>query len=123
MLGTVQKVGQLLGLFDVDHPEWSVTDLAATLRLPKSSAHDHLSSLCGIGLLQPAPQRRYRHGWHPLTLSETLRQTTDLQIEGKPVVERFPARAGESINLNTMANGPVVRVCAAGPGQPIPPPE
>jgi IclR family transcriptional regulator, KDG regulon repressor len=119
MLGTVKKLGQLLDLFDVRHPEWSVTELAATLNLPKSSVHDHLSSLSDIGLLQRTPAGRYRLGWRLLALSGTLLLTTDLRIEGKPVLEKLAARVGESVNLVTLVNGKLVGICAAGPPKPL----
>jgi DNA-binding IclR family transcriptional regulator len=123
MLGTIRKVGELLDLFDLEHPEWSVTDLAARLGLPKSSAHDHLASLADIGLLQRTPAGRYRLGWRLLALSGTLLRTTDVQAEAKPVLEKLAARLEASIGLIALSNGRSVRIFEAGPPPPATPPE
>ncbi len=51
MLQTIQKTSEVLALYDLDHPEWGVRELAARLHLAESSAQDILSSLAPIGIL------------------------------------------------------------------------
>lgn len=51
-LQTVQKIGPVLDLFTVARPEWGVSEVAAAVGVPRSSAHALLASLVDIGLLQ-----------------------------------------------------------------------
>ena len=72
MLNTIARTGTVLGLFTVATPEWSLTEVATTLGLPKSTAFDLLASLAEIGLLQQTSDDRYRLGWQLLVISRRL---------------------------------------------------
>jgi len=49
MLQTIQKAGELLSLFDREHTEWGVREVATKLKMAKSSTHDLMSSLAKLG--------------------------------------------------------------------------
>lgn len=72
MLGTVVRAGDVLDLFSPERPDWGVTEVAAVMNLPKSSAHELLSSLAAIGLLQRTSSSRYALGWRVLRLSHNV---------------------------------------------------
>jgi DNA-binding IclR family transcriptional regulator len=99
MLQTIQKAGELLGLYDRDHTEWGVREAATKLKIAKSSAHDLMSSLAQLGFLNRTEQNRYRLGWRLVTLSETLLATTELRKEAHPVMEELAAGYQETIHL------------------------
>lgn len=99
MLQTIQKAGELLALYDRDHTEWGVREAATKLKIAKSSAHDLMSSLAKLGLLNKTEGNRYRLGWRLVTLSETLLATTELRKEARPVLEDLAARYQETIHL------------------------
>lgn len=99
MLQTIQKAGELLALYDRDHTEWGVREAATKLKIAKSSAHDLMSSLAKLGLLNKTEDNRYRLGWRLVTLSETLLATTELRKEARPVMEDLAARYQETIHL------------------------
>jgi IclR family KDG regulon transcriptional repressor len=99
MLQTIQKAGELLALYDRDHTEWGVREAATKLKIAKSSAHDLMSSLAKLGLLNKTEGNRYRLGWRLVTLSETLLATTELRKEARPVMEDLAARYQETIHL------------------------
>ena len=84
MLRTVSKIGPVLDLFTVEHPEWGVSEAAEALGVPKSSAHALLSTLADVGLLAATSHIRYRLGWRVLALGETLRATLDLRSAAHP---------------------------------------
>ena len=75
MLQTIQKAGELLALFDREHADWGVREVAVKLKMAKSSTHDLMSSLAKLGLLHKTEENRYRLGWRLVTLSETLLAT------------------------------------------------
>jgi DNA-binding IclR family transcriptional regulator len=110
MLSTVQRVGQVLELFGVHHPERSLSEVASALGIPKSTAHALLSTLCEIGLLRRNAERRYRLGWRILALSSGLLATTQYRIEARPVMEELVARFGETVHLATLESGRVLYV-------------
>jgi DNA-binding IclR family transcriptional regulator len=99
MLQTIQKAGEVLALYDREHTEWGVREVAAKLRVAKSSAHDLMSSLAKLGFLNKTDENRYRLGWRLVTLSETLLATTELRKEAHPVMEELAVQYQETIHL------------------------
>ncbi|GMA15225.1 IclR family transcriptional regulator (plasmid) [Deinococcus metallilatus] len=114
MLHTVEKAGQVLNLFTPERPEWGVSQVAAELDLPKSSAHALLSSLTQVGLLYRMMTGRYRLGFRILTLSQALLHNTPWREVAREEMERLRARFGETVHLGVLAGGEVVSVIRLG---------
>jgi DNA-binding IclR family transcriptional regulator len=72
MLSTVLRTGQVLALFDAGHPERTLGEVAEALRLPRSTVHALLKTLCATGLLRRTPSRRYALGPRLCSLSARL---------------------------------------------------
>ena len=89
MLNTVLKAGQVLELFDRANPEWGVSEVAASLDIPKSSAHALLSTLAEISLLRHTETGRYRLGWGLFSLSQMLLDTTEFRREAQREMEQL----------------------------------
>jgi len=110
MLQTIQKAGELLSLFDREHTEWGVREVAAKLKVAKSSAHDLMSSLAKLGFLNKTEDNRYRLGWRLVTLSETLLATMELRKEAHPVLEDLASQYQETIHLAVLDDTQAVYV-------------
>jgi IclR family KDG regulon transcriptional repressor len=110
MLLTIQKAGDLLALFDRNHTEWGVREVAEKLKMAKSSTHDLMSSLAKLGILNKTEDNRYRLGWRLVTLSEILLATTELRQEAHPVIEDLAARYQETIHLAVLDDTQAVYV-------------
>lgn len=110
MLQTVQKIGPLLDLFTLEHPEWGVSEVAEAIGVPRSSAHALLSSLVETGLLQCRTRGRYRIGWRIVELSETLRGSVDVRSVAVPVLQDLVRRYGETSHLAVMERHRVLYV-------------
>src|SRR5512134_18274 len=110
MLQTIQKAGELLSLYDRDHTEWGVREVAEKLKMAKSSTHDLMASLAQLGILNKTEDNRYRLGWRLVTLSETLLATTELRKEAHPVLEELAARYQETIHLAVLDDTQAVYV-------------
>lgn len=108
MLQTIEKASEVLALFDREHPEWGVREVAEALGLAKSSAHDLLTSLEQVGLLGKNDGGRYRLGWRLVTLSETLLATTELRREARPIMEELADQYRETIHLAVLDDTKVV---------------
>ncbi len=101
-LQTVQKIGPVLDLFTPAQPEWGVSEVAAAIGVPRSSAHSLLSSLVDTGLLQCRAKGRYRLGWRVVELSETMRGSVDVRSCGASTLERLVEKYGETTHLAVM---------------------
>jgi DNA-binding IclR family transcriptional regulator len=110
MLHTIEKASQVLSLYDRDHTEWGVRQVAQHLGLAKSSAHDLMTSLAEIGLLCRTDEGRYQLGWRLVVLSETLLATTELRCEARPVMEEVAAQYHETIHLAILDDTKVVYI-------------
>ena len=110
MLQTIEKASEVLALFDREHSEWGVREVAEALDLAKSSAHDLLTSLEQVGLLGKNDEGRYRLGWRLVTLSETLLATTELRREARPIMEELADQYRETIHLAVLDDTKVVYV-------------
>jgi DNA-binding IclR family transcriptional regulator len=110
MLQTIQKAGELLALYDREHTEWGVREVAEKLKMAKSSTHDLMSSLAKQGFLSKTEGNRYRLGWRLVTLSEVLLATTELRQEAHPVMEELVARYQETIHLAVLDDTQAVYV-------------
>jgi IclR family transcriptional regulator, KDG regulon repressor len=110
MLQTIQKASEVLSLFDREHTEWGVREVAEKLNTAKSSAHDLMSSLAQVGFLQKTDDGRYRLGWRLVTMSETLLTTTELRKESHPLLEELAAQYQETIHLAVLDDTQVVYV-------------
>jgi IclR family KDG regulon transcriptional repressor len=110
MLQTIEKASDVLALFDRERTEWGVAEVAEKLGLPKSSAHDLLTSLAQVGLLGKTEKGRYRLGWRLVALSETLLATTELRREARPIMDELAAQYQETIHLAILDDTKVVYV-------------
>jgi DNA-binding IclR family transcriptional regulator len=110
MLQTIEKASDVLALFDRERTEWGVAEVAERLGLPKSSAHDLLTSLAQVGLLGKTEKGRYRLGWRLVALSETLLATTELRREARPIMDELAAQYQETIHLAILDDTKVVYV-------------
>jgi IclR family KDG regulon transcriptional repressor len=99
VLNTLIKANDVLSLFSANRPEWGVSELASALNMSTSTMHDLLITMAHVGLLQHTTQRRYRLGWHLLTFSQTLLQTTEFRVEARVQMERLVNQLGETVHL------------------------
>jgi DNA-binding IclR family transcriptional regulator len=108
MLKTVQKCGDVLGLFTHSRSEWGVTEVSRKLGLSKSSAHAFLSSLTAIGLIRKMSTGRYRLGWRINTLNGLLLGTTTCREHGRQAMSSLQARFGEVTHLGVLDGATVL---------------
>jgi DNA-binding IclR family transcriptional regulator len=75
-----------------------VADVAAALDIPRSTAHDYLSSLTALGYLV-RDEDGYRLGVRFLELGESARREREIFGIARPEIERLAAETGEHANL------------------------
>ncbi len=110
MLGTVGKASRVLDLFTSERPEWGVTETALALEVPRSSAHDLLSTLADTGLLRRAGGNRYRLGWKLLGLSSTVLDSSEVRTHARPVMDCLVAKLGATVHLAVLEDEQVMYI-------------
>lgn len=82
------------------HRDFSVSDLAGALDLPKSHVHRLLRTLVDAGYLAQSPDtRKYRSDFHVLALAGPFAENLPLRIEGGPVLRALSGAARSSAYL------------------------
>ncbi|ACO46485.1 IclR family transcriptional regulator [Deinococcus deserti] len=92
ILATVEHAVRLLELFDADHTEWTLSDLARHVAQPTSTVHEQLTTLCETGLLTRVSRGRYRLGWRLLKLSSALYGSLPWYPPAHAAMERLARR-------------------------------
>jgi len=82
------------------HRDFSVSELAGVLKLPKSHVHRLLRTLVDAGYLaQSADTRKYRSDFHVLALAGPFAENLPLRIHGGPVLRTLSGNARSSSYL------------------------
>jgi DNA-binding IclR family transcriptional regulator len=115
MLNTIRRAGSVLTLFTEERPDWGVREVAAELGMPRSNAHELMSSLATIGLLQRTPDARYRLGWRLLTLSGHLVNSTDVARIGSSVLTQLASQHRQTVSIATLDTDQIVSIGQAEP--------
>ncbi len=99
-LKSLFKVVDILDCFSVSQRELSVSEIARTLGMPKSTAHRIIDSMRAAGLLeQDATRERYRLGLRLFEYGSTVLASMDLHRVASPFVEALTKRSGENVHL------------------------
>ncbi|MBI2203329.1 MAG: IclR family transcriptional regulator [Candidatus Rokubacteria bacterium] len=96
----LDKTVRLLSVFCAAHPEWSLTELSATVSMPKSTVHRILRVLRQHDYLsQDAGTGRFRLGFAALDLGFRAQAGLDVRRAAAPVLQRLAATSGETVLL------------------------
>lgn len=114
MLGTIARAANVLELFVGENDDWGVTEVAMRLNVPKSNAHDILSSLAQAGLLQRTEAGRYRLGWRLMTLTGTLVRNQGLHRSSAETVRELSTSLAATAAVAVWDGEHVVRIARAG---------
>jgi DNA-binding IclR family transcriptional regulator len=110
LLHTVSQAGAVLDLFSIQNPEWGVRQVARTLAIPKSSAHQLLSSLEQIGLLHRMVTGRYRLGFKILTLGQCLLFNTPWRDVAHRALVKLESQTTQTLQLAVLDGGRLIYV-------------
>lgn len=99
-IASLRKGIDLLFLFSEAEPTLSLREIAARLKLPKSSSYRFVSTLRATGLLVQDPEsRRYRLGARLLALQPAIIKPVDLRTLALPFLRDLAERSGETAHL------------------------
>lgn len=110
----------LLEAFTPAHSECSVADLAAATGLPKPTIVRLLSVLAGRSFVEHvAASDRYRLGVKTLEIGSAYLQSTSLEAEAKPIMQRLADETNQTANLGILDRFEVVHIQVVAPDRPV----
>lgn len=96
----------ILGLFDVDHREWTIDELAEQTGLLRMTAYRMVRTLESMAFLVRDPSaNRYRLGPAALALTYIAEDNSALVDAARPFLERLTKETGESVTLAVDIDG------------------
>jgi len=117
---SLHKAAKLLDCFTRDRPCWTLTELAATLRMHPTTAFRLLATLQEVGYVsQDGRTKQYRLGLKLLELGARVRAGLDLVREADEILRRLALESGESTYLTILQDGHVVYISAVDSNQAI----
>lgn len=97
---------RVLALFNVDHPEWSLNDLARTTKLHKATTYRMTRTMEAEGFLIFDPDTgNYHLGPALIPLSYLAQTQSELERMAKPFLEKLAVESGETANLAVETEG------------------
>lgn len=112
-VASVSKALELLAVFSLDTPVWSLSDLARRLQVPKSTAHNLLQTLKQFDLVRQNPEsRQYQLGPRALELGLIFVKKSGVLAQVKPVLRKLLEATGETCKFGMLSTDQVVIVAA-----------
>ncbi len=96
----------ILGLFDVDHREWTIDEMAEQTGLLRMTAYRMVRTLESMAfLVRDSSANRYRLGPAALALTYIAEDNSSLVQAARPFLERLTKETGESVTLAVDIDG------------------
>jgi DNA-binding IclR family transcriptional regulator len=110
-LRSVSRALKVLEWFSFDHPEGTVSQIAADLGLARSTVSRLLVALASHGLVQSGePSTVYRLHWSSLRFGSIIRGTNRLVAAATPEMDRLHAETGVTVTLSVLDDRSIVHV-------------
>lgn len=111
MLSSLTNALRILRSYSLDKPSQGITELAASLKLGKSTVHRLVSTLSHEGfLVKDAETQKYRLGFSVLALSGVVTSTLDVYHESLPVVRKLVDTVGETAHIGILEGSDVIYI-------------
>lgn len=113
---SLEKVCSILDCFSELRPEWSLTELASQLDIPKTTLTTLLGTLQDCGYLERDPRTgRYHLGLRFFELGFVVRSEMKIRTHILPALEELQRETGEIVYLTIPRNGKVLYLEALYP--------
>ncbi|HOL17390.1 MAG TPA: IclR family transcriptional regulator [Bacillota bacterium] len=108
---SIEKALQMLKLFTVDRPEFTLSELAESMGVHKSTAYRIAITLAGGGFLRWNPRKgTYSLGLKILNLSSALMSSLELRVQARPYLEKLASKINETVHLGVLDQDEVVYI-------------
>ena len=108
---TVNRLVRVLDSFSAEHPAFTLSELAASLELPKSTLHRFLVSLESHGILRRNPDDKlWRLGYRLFVWGWLAEEATGLSHIAHPLMQEIADSTGETVTLTVYTDHEVLCV-------------
>ncbi len=112
---SLAKALKILELFDRDHPERGVMELARLSGMMKSSVYNIISTFYSCGYLEKSENGRYRLGLKILELSNVLQNNQETPKLVKPFMDKIAEECNETVYFAIPSGTEVIYMEASHP--------
>jgi len=99
MINSVRKAVDIINLFSPSEPRLTLTEISSRLSLPKSTAHNLLSTLLSCGLLEKADDDHYALGRAVVALTQAVLVNVELRDRAAPLLRELADISHQSVYL------------------------
>lgn len=99
MIQSILKATKLMSLFSSAEPTLSLSEISSRLGIPKSTAHNILTTLQSTGYIEKVVSDSYALGTTIVALTQGVRVNVELRDRAAPLVRELADRCGESVYL------------------------
>lgn len=116
----LERALDMLGVFSIDEPELTLTDIAARVDVAKSTTFRLLSILEERGYIERSlDSDRYRIGIRAFEVGSIYIQTTNIEVEAQPFLQLLARDCNQTTNLAVLDRGAIVHLAVVPPDRPI----
>ncbi|HWV36409.1 MAG TPA: IclR family transcriptional regulator [Thermomicrobiales bacterium] len=110
----------ILEAFTIAEPELSIGQIAERTGLPKPTIVRLLSVLIDRSYVERVPQsEHYRLGVRTLEIGSIFLQSTSLEREARPIMQRLADATGQTANLGILDHFDVIHIEVVAPDRPV----
>jgi DNA-binding IclR family transcriptional regulator len=77
----------------------SLTELSASLKMPKSTTHRYLATLLELNLAERSDSDRFRLGTKVIELAGSFLASSDIRKESMSILDEMAEKTGETVHL------------------------
>jgi len=108
---SIERALQILELFNLEKPEWGVTEISKALNIYKSNVHNVLTTLAERGFVKKDPKTdKYKLGIKFFELGSVVIKNMDLRKIAHPYIEKLSKEFNETVHLGVLDKGRVVSI-------------
>ncbi len=102
MIKSVAKALDILNLFSSEEPRLSLGEIAQRLNIPKTTAHNLVSTLMRYGFIEKTDDERYALGTAIVAMTQAVRVNVELRDRAAPLLRRLADECRETVYLTVL---------------------
>lgn len=102
MIKSVAKALEILNIFTPSEPRLTLSQIARRMNIPKSTAHNLLSTLMAYGYIEKIEDDHYVLGNFIITLTQAVRVNVELRDRAAPLLRELANACRDSVYLTVL---------------------
>jgi IclR family acetate operon transcriptional repressor len=111
-VSSLRKALEILSAFTLKNPNWTLSGLSRALGIPKSTAHNLISTLMSFDYVGQAADKHFTLGPKIYALGLVYSQSTELLTTALPILRRLSMETRETVKLGVLSERQVLVLAA-----------